>query len=60
MYVLLFPHLILALHFPTKVNRYGMVGGFSLAMLLRVLSGEPVLKFEAALKWPMYEVSSSF
>eukprot|EP00116_Pleurobrachia_bachei_P012350 sb/3472612/ len=31
-----------------------MVSGFSLALLLRVLSGEPVLGFEAILRFPGY------
>ncbi|XP_063683471.1 high affinity choline transporter 1-like [Bolinopsis microptera] len=41
-YILLFPHL------------YGMIAGFSVALILRVLSGEPVLKYNALLKFPGY------
>ena len=59
-FILLFPHLLLTMHFPTKVNRYGMVIGFTVCILLRVLSGEPVLYYEAPMRWPMYEVSFGY
>ena len=32
-----------------------MVAGFGIAFLLRLLSGEPVLKYNAILKWPNYK-----
>ncbi|KAL5257411.1 hypothetical protein ACHWQZ_G012379 [Mnemiopsis leidyi] len=53
-FVLLFPHLVLVIHFPHLVNRYGMVVGFFTAFLLRALSGEPVLGYDAILKFPGY------
>ena len=53
-FILLFPHLVMVVHHPTRTNKYGMVAGFSVALLLRVLSGEPVLKYNAILKFPGY------
>ena len=53
-FILLFPHLLLVVHFPHRTNKYGMVMGFSIALLLRVLSGEPVLKYNAIIKWEGY------
>ena len=54
-FILLFPHLTLVVHFPRRTNRYGMVAGFGVAFFLRVLAGEPVLKYNAVLKYPYYE-----
>jgi hypothetical protein len=53
-FILLFPHLVMVVHFPKRTNKYGMVAGFSIALLLRVLSGEPVLKYNAILKFAGY------
>jgi hypothetical protein len=44
----------MVVHFPKRTNKYGMVVGFSIALLLRVLSGEPVLKYNAVLKFAGY------
>ena len=53
-FILLFPHLVMVVHFPKRTNKYGMVAGFTVALLLRVLSGEPVLKYNAVLKFAGY------
>ena len=55
-FILLFPHLVLVVHFPKLANKYGMVVGFSIALLFRALSGEAVLNYEAVLKFPYYKV----
>jgi len=54
-FILLFPHLTLVVHFPQYTNRYGMIAGFWLAFFLRILAGEPVLKYNAILKYPFYK-----
>lgn len=54
-FILLFPHLTLVVHFPQYTNRYGMIAGFGLAFFLRILAGEPVLKYNAIIKYPFYE-----
>lgn len=53
-FILLFPHLVMVVHFPKLTNKYGMVAGFTVALILRALSGEPVLKYNAILKFPGY------
>jgi len=53
-FILLFPHLLLIVHFPKRTNKYGLIVGFSIAFILRVLAGEPVLGYEAVMKWPGY------
>ena len=44
----------MVVHFPELTNKYGMLAGFSVAIILRALSGEPVLKYNAFLKFPGY------
>jgi len=53
-FILLFPHLCLVVWFPKMTNKYGMIAGFGTAFFLRVLAGEPVLKYNAVLKYPYY------
>jgi len=53
-FILLFPHLVLVVHAPNRTNKYGMVVGFTIALILRVLSGEPVLKYNAVIKYYGY------
>ncbi|KAL5256862.1 hypothetical protein ACHWQZ_G011954 [Mnemiopsis leidyi] len=53
-FILLFPHLVMVVHFPKRTNKYGMIVGFTIALLLRVLSGEPVLKYNAIIKFAGY------
>jgi len=53
-FILLFPHLVMVVHCPHRTNKYGMVLGFSIALILRVLSGEPVLKYNAIIKYYGY------
>ncbi|KAH9513187.1 CDP-diacylglycerol-serine O-phosphatidyltransferase [Bulinus truncatus] len=54
MYVVLFPQLTLVLWMPST-NAYGCVAGFALSLTLRLMSGEPVLKVPALLKFPYYD-----
>jgi hypothetical protein len=44
----------MVVHCPNRTNKYGMVLGFSVALILRVLSGEPVLKYNAIIKYYGY------
>ena len=44
----------MVVHFPKLTNKYGMVAGFTVALILRALSGEPVLMYNAILKFPGY------
>ena len=54
-FCMLFPHLLLVVLFPKLCNKYGMVVGFSVALLLRALAGEPILGYEAVIKFPGFE-----
>ena len=53
-FILLFPHLVMVVHCPSRTNKYGMILGFTVALILRVLSGEPVLKYNAIIKYYGY------
>ena len=50
-YVILFPQLLCVVHLPFA-NAYGALISFVVSFLLRMLSGEPLFGFPAAIKWP--------
>lgn len=54
MYVVLFPQLTLALWMP-QTNAYGSLAGFLASLILRILSGEPVLHIPAIIKYPFFD-----
>jgi high affinity choline transporter 7 len=56
-FVLLFPQLLFAL-FDTKVNRTGSVVAFTVALVLRVGGGEPLLGLGTVIPYP--EIFSAF
>ncbi|XP_061112112.1 high-affinity choline transporter 1-like [Conger conger] len=51
MYTLVLPQFICGLFFPIT-NGYGAVGGYILGVMLRVLSGEPLLHFNPVIHFP--------
>ena len=53
-YVILFPQLVCAVFVPSS-NTYGALTGYILGLLIRVLGGEPLLNFPAAVKYPWYD-----
>ncbi|KAF7224514.1 high-affinity choline transporter 1 isoform X1 [Nothobranchius furzeri] len=50
-YVAIFPQLVCVLHFQ-RVNTYGAISGFVVGLLLRGLSGEPILEIPPLLLYP--------
>ncbi|XP_041365035.1 high-affinity choline transporter 1-like [Gigantopelta aegis] len=54
MYVVVFPQLTCVLWFAPS-NTYGCILGYLVALLGRILSGEPILGLPVILKFPMYD-----
>ncbi|KAK6961656.1 high-affinity choline transporter 1 [Biomphalaria glabrata] len=54
LYVILFPQMIGVLWI-RLTNTYGMVSGFVVALIIRILSGDPTLNIPAVIKYPLYE-----
>ncbi|XP_068248959.1 high-affinity choline transporter 1-like [Palaemon carinicauda] len=53
-YVMLFPQLTMAVHFPDYVNTYGSIVGYFLGFLFRILGGEKILKIPPVIKYPYF------
>ncbi|XP_013408310.1 high-affinity choline transporter 1-like [Lingula anatina] len=58
-YVILFPQFTSVL-FVDGANIYGSIAGYVLGLIIRVLSGEPLLGLRAVLRWPWYEAETDF
>lgn len=54
MYVVLFPQLAIVLWMPSS-NAYGCLSGFFTSLILRLLSGEPVLGIAPVIKYPYFD-----
>ena len=53
-YVMLFPQLTCAVFFE-RTNTYGALAGYLVGFVLRIIGGEPYLKFDAIVKYPWYD-----
>ncbi|KAG0714830.1 High-affinity choline transporter 1 [Chionoecetes opilio] len=53
-YVILFPQLLMVVHFRDRVNTYGSFAAFCLGMLVRLLGGEPYIGVPATIHYPFY------
>ncbi|CAL4106009.1 unnamed protein product, partial [Meganyctiphanes norvegica] len=51
-YVMLFPQLTLAVHYPDYVNSYGSIVAYFLGLTLRLLGGEEVLGIPIVIEFP--------
>ncbi|XP_013408313.1 high-affinity choline transporter 1-like [Lingula anatina] len=58
-YVILFPQLTSVLYVD-GANIYGSIAGYVVGLIIRVLSGEPLLGLQAVLRWPWYEEETDF
>ncbi|CAM1313536.1 Uncharacterised protein g6293 [Pycnogonum litorale] len=54
-FVMLFPQLLCALHFPHYVNTYGSSIAYFLSFILRGLTGDTLLKLPAVIKLPYFD-----
>ncbi|EEC13029.1 high affinity choline transporter, putative, partial [Ixodes scapularis] len=54
-YVMLFPQLLVVVHFPSLCNTYGSVAAFFVGLGLRAVGGEPVLGIPALLRYPYFD-----
>ncbi|CAG0880896.1 unnamed protein product [Cyprideis torosa] len=53
-YVILFPQLLLVVHFQDYVNTYGSLVAYFLGIFIRMLGGEDILGLPAAVHFPWY------
>merc|ERR1719400_1881050 len=51
-YVILFPQLLMVVHFPDHCNTYGSLFAYCLGLLIRVSGGEPLVFLPALIKYP--------
>ena len=54
-YVIIFPQLLLVVHFEENINARGSQLGFFMGMLVRISGGESKLKIPAIIKYPGYD-----
>ncbi|XP_064105781.1 high-affinity choline transporter 1-like isoform X1 [Macrobrachium nipponense] len=55
-FVILFPQLLMVVHFREHVNTYGSFMGFSLGFIVRLLGGEPYIGVPAVIHYPFFDV----
>ena len=53
-YVVLFPQLLIVVHFKTWVNTYGSLAAYCVGMFLRLGGGEPLIHLPALIYYPLY------
>ena len=53
-YVVLFPQLLIVVHFKTWVNTYGSLAAYCVGMFLRLGGGEPLIHLPALIHYPLY------
>uniref|UniRef100_A0A8D8VTW5 High-affinity choline transporter 1 n=1 Tax=Cacopsylla melanoneura TaxID=428564 RepID=A0A8D8VTW5_9HEMI len=54
-YVVLFPQLVVVVHWANQVNSYGCLVSFILGLVLRATGGEPDLGIPPVIKYPWYD-----
>ena len=54
-YVVLFPQLLMVVHFKDWVNTYGSFMAYCVGLVLRLGGGEPLIKLPALIKYPLYD-----
>lgn len=54
-YVILFPQLLMVVHFKKYCNKYGSLAAYIVALVLRVSGGEKTLGIPALIHYPGYD-----
>ena len=54
-YVILFPQLLIVVHFKDWVNTYGSLFAYCIGMFLRLGGGENLIHLPPLIKYPMYK-----
>nr|CAI5853281.1 unnamed protein product [Callosobruchus analis] len=54
-YVILFPQLLMVVHFKHHCNTYGSLAAYIIAFLVRVTGGEPLMYLPPLIKYPGYD-----
>ena len=57
-YVILFPQLLMVVHFKDYCNTYGSLAAYIIAFLVRLTGGEPIMGLPAFIHYPGYEEST--
>uniref|UniRef100_A0A336JYC9 CSON002383 protein n=1 Tax=Culicoides sonorensis TaxID=179676 RepID=A0A336JYC9_CULSO len=57
-YVILFPQLLMVVHFKNHCNTYGSLAGYTVALLLRVTGGESTLGIPALILYPGFNTTT--
>ena len=54
-YVILFPQLLIVVHFKDKCNTYGSFVAYIVGMFIRLAGGEPLVFLPPLIKYPGYD-----
>uniref|UniRef100_A0A2P2I691 High-affinity choline transporter 1-like n=3 Tax=Hirondellea gigas TaxID=1518452 RepID=A0A2P2I691_9CRUS len=54
-YVILFPQLVMVVHFDDHINTYGSFIGFCIGLTVRILGGEPYINVPAIIHYPYFD-----
>lgn len=54
-YVILFPQLLMVVHFKRYCNTYGSLSAYIVAFLVRLSGGEPLMGLPALIHYPGYD-----
>lgn len=58
-YVILFPQLLMVVHFKDYCNTYGSLSAYIIAFLVRISGGEPMMGLPALIHYPGYDEETS-
>lgn len=58
-YVILFPQLLMVVHFKDYCNTYGSLSAYIIAFVVRISGGEPMMGLPALIRYPGYDEESA-